>query len=1189
MTITPTPHVSPASGRWPAWLGLAFALGLAAGLLLPSGQVARACSCLPPPPPPQALEQAVQVFDGSVVGIEQVDPDSPFGAQRVDFVVHTQWKGVTEGRIRLETAGDSAMCGYSFQLGRRYLVYATGALEAPTVTNCSRTQPWSATEAEALGPDEPPAGATPWPVWSSQPPPPNCPRCAAPPAPAEAMAAAAAVFHGQLIGIQDLGPEDAHAHRLVFRNRGWWKGASEARVEVRLPWALWSCEGERWARLEQPDAPEGFIVYAAADAEGRLELRLCGRTRVWDAEEAAALGSPSAPEQPTETPVPSATHTGPPRATATPDPCAVVPPCPPCAGPRPARDWLDESDAVFHGRVIAVESLGPGADCERRVRFAVDETWKGPSAAEMTIDVGNDAWHCSRSYPLGDETVVFARADADGRLRVPLCFGIVDGDVRAELGPGRAPASDRSPLAHRGGRIRAIVPLPGSDLAWLAQGPRVMAVSLAPGEDILRFGPGLLLPDPVTQLAVDGDRGLALTGPVLQVLDLSQPDRPRRRSSIQLGDLGERFGPLALAGSLAFVGHAGAGRPDDVAVFDIDTGDRLTATLLEGARPELTDLIAAGDLLAVASRDRTPDAAFPSRLQLYDLATIAAGPPIELALRDAVDDVAVGRLAYAEVAGQPRLYSLGPGGIVGWSLQPSTALPEALVRWPAEWRPDGFDPVLGDLAVGSGGEVFVSLHRWVGGFATAGEVLRVLPSPDSVSGRWTERVHQSLRPLDARLVAADDARGGARLLMAGPEGLSSYRPGSASPSTYPMVTDAIGLALHLDDPGPVLYALSAKAGINGFLLNQPDPSAPQPYTFFAAGAERGGLTVDAGRLVMDNLGITDIRDQKLEIVTVGGALLPTRQSEIDLRDAGAGLVWAQSGPYLILRRGPDTVALYDLTDPSAPVERDRLQLAGLITDLVLHDRQILVAHYDQRLPGSNPDAASIRLTTLAIEGEAGDPNLAPRGEALVEAHAVYVAGLPQLAFDPLRSVAWLTGAVGCAAQAHPLLYGMDVSSPSAPSRIPWGWEDLREAPSDLVYADGQVFLPGRRTWIMDVRNPRIPTWAGELDVADAVALSVHDQTVFAAAGAAGIYIFQPDLAWDSDPAAPTPVPEITPSSLPPTPTPDCRPSPTPSPTRQGDPGTATPTAGPGPATATPFAPTRPPAGGRLYLPLLRRD
>lgn len=319
------------AARWAGLPAAAFVLGLGLGLV-PSGRVALACSCLPPPPPLQALQAAAAVFDGTATRIDLVDPASAFSPRRVTFAVHTQWKGVSGGRFAVTTAADSALCGVNFELGRRYLVYASDdAAGGHEVNLCSRTQAYAVAEAEALGPDEPPPGAVPAAVWAEAPPSTGCPRCAAPPPPREAMALAAGVFHGRLVGMTTRGPVHAFDHVATFENLGWWKGASTPTVDVRLPWNVWFCGGPLGSAVDGPAWGE-LVVYADADADGGLVLALCGRTRGFDAGEAAALGAARPPSAASPTPSPTepatAAPTTAPGATATDTPVPTAPATP---------------------------------------------------------------------------------------------------------------------------------------------------------------------------------------------------------------------------------------------------------------------------------------------------------------------------------------------------------------------------------------------------------------------------------------------------------------------------------------------------------------------------------------------------------------------------------------------------------------------------------------------------------------------------------------------------------------------------------------------------------------------------------------------------------------------------------------------------------------------------------------------
>jgi len=96
-----------------------------------------ACDCAANPPPKEALKKATAVFSAKVVKIEEA------GLQRsVSLEVLRAWKGVEEKKLVVSTAKSSASCGYAFQEGKTYLIYAYQEDKAPMlrVSQCSRTQ-----------------------------------------------------------------------------------------------------------------------------------------------------------------------------------------------------------------------------------------------------------------------------------------------------------------------------------------------------------------------------------------------------------------------------------------------------------------------------------------------------------------------------------------------------------------------------------------------------------------------------------------------------------------------------------------------------------------------------------------------------------------------------------------------------------------------------------------------------------------------------------------------------------------------------------------------------------------------------------------------------------------------------------------------------------------------------------------
>jgi hypothetical protein len=105
-----------------------------------------ACSCAPPPPPKKALEGATAVCLAEVVKIEEAGQE-----RTVTLKVEKWWKGGDKAELVVSTAKSGAACGYGFEKGKRYLVYA-GVEEKGKplgVSLCSRTR--TEKEAESSG------------------------------------------------------------------------------------------------------------------------------------------------------------------------------------------------------------------------------------------------------------------------------------------------------------------------------------------------------------------------------------------------------------------------------------------------------------------------------------------------------------------------------------------------------------------------------------------------------------------------------------------------------------------------------------------------------------------------------------------------------------------------------------------------------------------------------------------------------------------------------------------------------------------------------------------------------------------------------------------------------------------------------------------------------------------------------
>ena len=121
------------------YIYISFALVI---FLFVSAEKSYACSCIVTPEPlkkqiENSYSGADAVFSGEVIEIKE----SPANKYEfiVKFKVAQNWKGEVGREITITTGKDSAMCGYNFTVGQKYLVYASGLKDNLSTTNCSRT------------------------------------------------------------------------------------------------------------------------------------------------------------------------------------------------------------------------------------------------------------------------------------------------------------------------------------------------------------------------------------------------------------------------------------------------------------------------------------------------------------------------------------------------------------------------------------------------------------------------------------------------------------------------------------------------------------------------------------------------------------------------------------------------------------------------------------------------------------------------------------------------------------------------------------------------------------------------------------------------------------------------------------------------------------------------------------------
>lgn len=114
------------------------AILLSALMLLPSSAIA--CSCLSSATVQEEKEQSSRVFLGHVAAIEVLrspDRDRPY--KIVTFAVSETFKGSPVHKLQVSTGMGNGDCGYFFDSGREYVVYASGEDDHLVTSYCSLT------------------------------------------------------------------------------------------------------------------------------------------------------------------------------------------------------------------------------------------------------------------------------------------------------------------------------------------------------------------------------------------------------------------------------------------------------------------------------------------------------------------------------------------------------------------------------------------------------------------------------------------------------------------------------------------------------------------------------------------------------------------------------------------------------------------------------------------------------------------------------------------------------------------------------------------------------------------------------------------------------------------------------------------------------------------------------------------
>lgn len=108
------------------------------------------CTCVPPDTPTEELEKSDAVFAGTVIELRvdtlRVDNVNVLLFRKAKFEVLAVWKGLDLGDVTVMTPFETSACGFAFEQGTSYLVYAFLVNDSLSTNICTRTKKLSEAE-----------------------------------------------------------------------------------------------------------------------------------------------------------------------------------------------------------------------------------------------------------------------------------------------------------------------------------------------------------------------------------------------------------------------------------------------------------------------------------------------------------------------------------------------------------------------------------------------------------------------------------------------------------------------------------------------------------------------------------------------------------------------------------------------------------------------------------------------------------------------------------------------------------------------------------------------------------------------------------------------------------------------------------------------------------------------------------
>jgi hypothetical protein len=240
--------------------------------------------------------------------------------------------------------------------------------------------------------------------------------------------------------------------------------------------------------------------------------------------------------------------------------------------------------------------------------------------------------------------------------------------------------------------------------------------------------------------------------------------------------------------------------------------------------------------------------------------------------------------------------------------------------------------------------------------------------------------------------------------------------------------------------------LVAAGDYGSFLTYDLDtPLAPQAKGQIVDIGRFAGITSSDTLAVWNRRGPFDIPSLNSLVVDLSTPSKPQPVGSVVRAEPSEFAPMSQSGDLLVVGQ---ELRLFDLSDPSAPVELDRFSVDGPVSDIATEGELVVISHSGTEPTGPQNSYRPLLLKVARIEGSGANRQLIELASTMGWPNGWYA----EVVVD--GRTAWVSFYQGCSTQPRRWIMGFDLSNPSSPRRL--GWVELPGLGRDLTAGLGDV-------------------------------------------------------------------------------------------------------------------------------------